>query len=91
MSANEFLTQQEIDTIQAEIDDNNGIIDSDLITALMDEYAKFYHQKRIEELTEEDIIDANNKSYLKAGHNAYFGNGFNLGAKFVLEQLKKIN
>ena len=38
-------------------------------------------------LTEEQIIDGQNEAYLKAGHNAYFGNGFNAGVKFALEQI----
>jgi hypothetical protein len=42
------------------------------------------------EFSEEQLIDAQNKAYLEAGHNAYFGNGFNAGVKFVLDALKNI-
>jgi hypothetical protein len=37
--------------------------------------------------TEEQMIDAENTAYLKAGHNAYFGNGFKAGVEFALEQI----
>lgn len=37
-------------------------------------------------ITEEQIIDAENKAYVKAGHNAYFGNGFKAGVEFALSQ-----
>lgn len=40
------------------------------------------------EFSEEQIIDAQNEAYLKSGHNAYFGNGFYAGVKFVLDALK---
>jgi len=36
------------------------------------------------EIDKEKIIDAQNKAYVKAGNNAYFGNGFNAGVEFVL-------
>ncbi len=42
-------------------------------------------------LTEEQIIDGQNKAYLKAGHNAYFGNGFQAGVKFALKQVNKLH
>lgn len=40
-------------------------------------------------LTEEQIIDGENAAYLKAGYNAYFGNGFNAGVEFALKQVNK--
>ena len=43
------------------------------------------------ELTEEEITDGLNEAFLKAGHNAYFGNGFNAGVEFALEKVKKLN
>lgn len=39
-------------------------------------------------ITDEQIADGCNKAYLKAGHNAYFGNGFEAGVRFALEQVK---
>jgi hypothetical protein len=39
-------------------------------------------------ITDGEIADACNKEYIKAGHNAYFGNGFEAGVRFALEQLK---
>lgn len=42
-------------------------------------------------LTEEQIIDGQNEAYLKAGHNAYFGNGFNAGVEFALKQVNKLH
>lgn len=42
-------------------------------------------------ITDEQIADACNKAYLKAGHNAYFGNGFEAGVKFALEQVKNLS
>ena len=41
-------------------------------------------------LTEEQIIDGQNEAYLKAGQNAYFGNGFNAGVEFALKQVNKL-
>jgi len=41
-------------------------------------------------LTEEQIINGQNEAYLKAGHNAYFGNGFNAGVDFALKQVNKL-
>lgn len=40
-------------------------------------------------LTEEQIIDGQNEAYLKAGNNAYFGNGFKYGVDFTLKQVNK--
>jgi hypothetical protein len=40
-------------------------------------------------ILEEQMIDAENTAYLKAGHNAYFGNGFKAGVEFALEQINK--
>ncbi len=37
------------------------------------------------EMMEKEIADGCNKAYLKAGHNAYFGNGFEAGVRFALE------
>jgi hypothetical protein len=42
-------------------------------------------------ITDEQIADGCNKAYLKAGHNAYFGNGFEAGVKFALEQVKNLS
>ena len=42
-------------------------------------------------ITDEQIADGCNKAYLKAGHNAYFGNGFEAGVKFAMEQVKKLS
>lgn len=36
-------------------------------------------------ITDEQIIDATNKAYLKAGINAYFGDGFMAGIEFAIE------
>ncbi len=41
-------------------------------------------------LTKGEIIDGQNEAYLKAGHNAYFGNGFNAGVDFALKQVNKL-
>ena len=41
-------------------------------------------------LTEAEIIDGQNEAYLKAGHNAYFGDGFNAGVEFALKQINKL-
>ena len=41
------------------------------------------------ELTEQQIEEARGKAYKNAGHNAYFGEGFNAGVEFVLYQLKQ--
>jgi hypothetical protein len=42
-------------------------------------------------ITDEQIADGCNKAYLKAGHNAYFGNGFEAGVKFAEQQFKILN
>ncbi len=42
-------------------------------------------------ITDGQIADACNKAYLKSGHNAYFGNGFEAGVKFALEQVKNLS
>lgn len=42
-------------------------------------------------ITDGQIADACNKAYLKAGHNAYFGNGFEAGVRFALEQVKNLS
>jgi hypothetical protein len=39
-------------------------------------------------ISEENIIDACNTAYLKAGHNAYFGEGFSRGVDFAIEKLE---
>ena len=36
-------------------------------------------------ITDAQIADGCNEAYLKAGHNAYFGNGFNAGVEFALK------
>lgn len=40
-------------------------------------------------LTKAEIKEARHKAYQEAGHNAYFGNGFEAGVKFALDALKK--
>lgn len=35
-------------------------------------------------ITEDQIANGMNAAYLKAGHNAYFGNGFRAGVEFIL-------
>jgi hypothetical protein len=40
-------------------------------------------------LTEEQIEKALNEAYKKAGHNAYFGNGFKAGVDFAISQMKQ--
>lgn len=39
-------------------------------------------------ITEQQIDDAMEVAYLKAGHSAYFGNGFQAGVDFALEKTK---
>lgn len=39
-------------------------------------------------ITDAEIADGMNAAYVKAGHNAYFGNGFTAGVKFALEKSK---
>jgi hypothetical protein len=41
-------------------------------------------------ITDEQIKQGLDKAYKQAGHNAYFGNGFEAGVKFALEQVKNI-
>jgi hypothetical protein len=41
-------------------------------------------------LTEKQIADACHKAYLKAGNNVYFGNGFEAGVRFAIEQENKL-
>lgn len=36
-------------------------------------------------ITDAQIADGCNEAYLRAGHNAYFGNGFNAGVEFALK------
>ena len=36
-------------------------------------------------ITDRQITDGCNDAYLKAGHNAYFGNGFSAGVEFALK------
>ena len=40
-------------------------------------------------LTEEEIGKAISEAYKKAGHNAYFANGFKMGVEFALNQNSK--
>lgn len=42
-------------------------------------------------ITEEEIKKGLDKAYKEAGHNAYFGNGFELGVKFALEQVNNLD
>jgi hypothetical protein len=43
------------------------------------------------ELTKEQIKQGLHKAYKEAGHNAYFGNGFEAGLKYAQEQFKILN
>ena len=43
-----------------------------------------YRNQPIEQLEPQDIINARNEAYKKAGHNACFGNGFEMGVQFGL-------
>ena len=43
------------------------------------------------ELTKEQIKQGLDKAYKEAGHNAYFGNGFEAGVKYAQEQFKILN
>lgn len=43
------------------------------------------------ELTREQIKQGLDEAYKEAGHNAYFGNGFEAGVKYAQEQLKILN
>ena len=36
-------------------------------------------------ITDAQIADGCNEAYVKIGHNAYFGNGFNAGVEFALK------
>ena len=42
-------------------------------------------------ISEDKIADACNKAYLQAGHNAYFGNGFQKGVEFAITHLQSQN
>jgi hypothetical protein len=42
------------------------------------------------ELSKKQIKNALDEAYRKAGHNAYFGNGFEAGVEFALTELKKL-
>ena len=42
-------------------------------------------------ITEQDINKGLDEAFIKAGQNAYFGNGFMAGVKFVLEFKQKNN
>lgn len=39
------------------------------------------------ELTDDQIKEGLDKAYKEAGHNAYFGNGFEAGVRFVMEHI----
>lgn len=39
-------------------------------------------------ITDAEIADGMNAAYVKAGHNAYFGEGFRAGVEFALENSK---
>ena len=43
----------------------------------------------MKKLTESEIADGMNAAYLKAGHNAYFGNGFTAGIEFALSLMEE--
>lgn len=45
--------------------------------------------QRLKELVNDNLLAAQNEAYQAAGSNAYFGNGFNLGVKFVLDLIEK--
>lgn len=40
-------------------------------------------------IPDQDIKDAQEQAYKSAGHNAYFGNGFNAGVQFAIKYLDK--
>jgi len=40
------------------------------------------------EITDEEIRQAMDEAFIKAGHNAYFGNGFYSGAQWMRDQLE---
>lgn len=40
-------------------------------------------------LTNEEMIEARDKAYKKAGHNAYFSNGFYAGAKWAASKMEQ--
>lgn len=42
------------------------------------------------EITEKQIKEGLEKAYKKAGHNAYFANGFEAGVKFVQDLVEKL-
>ena len=42
-------------------------------------------------IPKEQIEKALKDAYEKAGHNAYFGNGFKAGVEFAIQQLKNCN
>lgn len=44
--------------------------------------------ERSEIITSGEIADACSKAYVKAGHNAYFANGFEAGVEFAIEKLR---
>jgi len=43
------------------------------------------------EFTKEQMSKALDEAYKKAGHNAYFANGFEAGVKYAQEQFKILN
>lgn len=42
------------------------------------------------EITDEQINEGLGKAYKRAGHNAYFGNGFEAGVKFTRELVENL-
>ena len=46
MKAEEYLTQEKIDKLQCDMDDNNGIVDDEKIAQLMEAY----HESKVKDL-----------------------------------------
>ena len=57
------------------------LVDKDILINICNEY----RNQPVEQLEPQDIINARNEAYKKAGHNAYFGNGFEMGVQFGLK------
>jgi hypothetical protein len=49
------------------------------------------NELNIMKLNKEQIKQGLDKAYKEAGHNAYFGNGFEAGVKYAQEQFKILN
>ena len=55
----------------------------------MKDFAEAYHQQKLKEMmpSDEEISNAFNDAYIKAGDNTYFGNGFKRGVEFLKDKL----